>query len=263
MLVSSTSRIAADRSPLASLDPRTKILGAIALMAMSFFVGNLAQGALALAMVFSLLGLGDLSVGRFFRSVVPIVLPLIVVAALNLVVTRSGPVIWSWGFLSVTLDGAATALAYGFRVTLIVCFGATLLATTPAGELADAFARLLSPLRRLGAPVEEWALVFSLALRFVPTLAGEFHAVREAQASRGGTIARGRATQRLRALVALVVPVFAAALRHADNLSLALDSRAWESGGVRTRWHPLRFTGRDAAASAVLVFYAVILTALS
>ncbi len=250
------------RAPLAALDPRTKILGAVALMVLSFFVASPAQAILAVGLVFALLALGRLHVGRFAFSVLPIVVPLALVAALNLVFTRTGPVIWSWGVLSVTQGGLATALTYGFRVTLIVCFGAILLSTMPAGELASALSSLLSPLRLLGAPVEEWAFVLSLALRFVPTLGQEFQAVREAQASRGGTVARGTPVQRVRSLAALVVPILAAALRHAERLSLALDSRAWESGAPRTRWRPLRLTLADAFAFAALALYAVLLVAL-
>ncbi len=250
------------RAPLVRLDPRTKILATIALMVLSFFVATPVQAALAAALVLLLLALGRLRVPRFARSVLPILIPLVIVAALNFAFTRTGPVIWSWWVFSVTQGGLEAALTYGFRVSLIVCFGAILLATTPAGELAGALASLLGPLRALGAPVEEWAFVLSLALRFVPTLGEEFQAVREAQASRGGTIARGRPIQRIRSLAALVVPILAAALRHAERLSLALDSRAWASGAPRTRWRPPRFSFADACALAALAAYAALLVAL-
>ncbi len=251
------------RPPLQTLDPRAKVCLAVALMILSFAVAAPAQAALAAAMVFLLIGLGDLRVGRFWLSILPVLLPLALIAALNLIVTRTGPVIWAFGPFSITQGGALTALAYGFRVTLIVCFGAILLQTTTPTALTDALAGIFSPLARLGAPIEEWAFVLSLALRFVPTLGDEFQAIREAQASRGGTVARGRPAQRLRALVALMVPVLAASMRHAEGLSLALDSRAWESGAQRSRWHPLRFSGRDAAALSVVALYALVLFALA
>ncbi len=251
-----------ERAPLAMLDPRLKILATIALMVMGFAVGTPAQAALSASLLFLLLGLAELHVGRFFLSVLPILVPLLAVAALNLIFTRTGPVVWSWWVFSVTQGGVETALAYGFRVALIVCYGAILLATTPAGELSSALSSLLSPFRHLGAPVEEWAFVLSLALRFVPTLGDEFQAVREAQASRGGTIARGGPVQRLRSLAALMVPILAAALRHAERLSLALDSRAWESGAPHTRWRPLHFGAADGCALVTLAFYAVLLWVL-
>ncbi len=250
------------RAPLATLDPRTRILGALALMVLSFFVATPVGALIAALFVIALLALGRQRIGRFLLTVLPIIVPLALVASLNLIYTRTGPVIWSWWVFSVTQGGLETSLTYGFRVGLIVCYGAILLATTPAGELAAALSILLSPLRHLGAPVEEWAFVLSLALRFVPTLGQEFQAVREAQASRGGPIARGTPMQRIRSLAALVVPILAAALRHAERLSLALDSRGWESGAPRTRWRPLRLTRADACAFGALILYAVLIIAL-
>ena len=60
-------------------------------------------------------------------------------------------------------------------------------------------------------------------------------------------------------MVAVVVPVFAAAIRHADNLSLALDARCYEEGTTRTHWRVMRVTGMDVTVAIVVLVYLVAL----
>ena len=110
---------------------------------------------------------------------------------------------------------------------------------------------------------QEIALVLSLALRFIPTLAAEAQAVADAQAARGGSIETGSLPQRVKAMTAIIVPVFAGALRHADNLSLALDARCYEEGIRRTHWRVMRVAARDVAFIAVLACYLSALVALA
>ena len=100
--------------------------------------------------------------------------------------------------------------------------------------MTDAFATLISPLNRLGIHAQEIALVMSLALRFIPTLTDETRAIVDAQSARGGSIETGSLAQRIKAMSAIIVPIFAGTLRHADNLSLALDARCYEEGIRRT-----------------------------
>ena len=93
----------------------------------------------------------------------------------------------------------------------------------------------------------------SLALRFIPTLTDETRAIVDAQSARGGSIETGSLAQRIKAMSAIIVPIFAGTLRHADNLSLALDARCYEEGIRRTHWRALTIAARDlifAAASS-------------
>ena len=62
----------------------------------------------------------------------------------------------------------------------------------------------------------------------------------------------------------IIMPVFAASLRHADNLSLALDARSYEEGIHRTHWHEMRVHARDGVFCAACAVYvaALVLVAL-
>ena len=103
----------------------------------------------------------------------------------------------------------------------------------------------------------ETALVLSLALRFVPTLAQEALSIRDAQAIRGGSVGSGSLPQRVNAMCATIIPVFAGAIRHANNLSLALQARSFEEGRPRSTWHAMHIRGRD------IVFMTLTVTTLA
>ena len=128
--------------------------------------------------------------------------------------------------------------------------------------MTDAFATLISPLNRLGIHAQEIALVMSLALRFIPTLTDETRAIVDAQSARGGSIETGSLAQRIKAMSAIIVPIFAGTLRHADNLSLALDARCYEEGIRRTHWRALTIAARDLIFAAAVIIYIAAIIAL-
>lgn len=163
----------------------------------------------------------------------------------NVFFVRAGTTLATIGSIPITDDGLAISALYICRFTMVIVMGAVFLATTTPTAITDAVDALFSPLRRFGVHTQEVALVFSLALRFMPTLATETRAIMDAQSARGGSIETGTPTRRLRAMAAIIVPVFAGALRHADDLGLALDARCYEEGIHRTHWRVLRIESRD------------------
>jgi energy-coupling factor transport system permease protein len=129
-------------------------------------------------------------------------------------------------------------------------------------ELGDGLERLLGPLSRVGVPVHEISMISVIALRFVPTLMDETARIIKAQTGRGARF-DGGLVARARSAVPVLVPLFASALRRADDLALAMDARCYRGAEGRTRYSELRLTGRDAAAivaAALIVTCAIALS---
>ena len=215
----------------------------------------------------TVLTVGVIAIGRvnplqLFTSVRWILGMLAVMGLLNIFFARGGDVLATWGPIAITTGGLGTAALYTLRFALVVLLGAVMLATTTPTALTDAIGSLLAPLRRFGVHTQEIALVLSLALRFLPTLARETHAIIDAQAARGGDIETDIPAKRLRSLAAITVPVFAGTLRHADHLALALDARCYEEGARRTHWRQMRVRWRDMAFVATAALYLAALAAL-
>ena len=172
---------------------------------------------------------------------------------LNIFFVRTGTTVASLGPIPITDDGIRIAILYACRFAVVIVIGAMFLASTTPTAMTDAFESLLSPFARFGLHTQETALVMSLALRFLPTLGMETKAIIDAQSARGGSVETGSFVVRIKAMVAVVVPVFAAAIRHADNLSLALDARCYEEGATRTHWRVMRVTGMDVTVAIVVL----------
>lgn len=249
------------RSWMQRLDPRAKMIGFLAGMFSMFAVDTPVQLAAAVLLTLAAILSARLNPIRVARAVHPILAMLVLMGILNLFVVHSGTPLITLGPFSVTDDAVRFAVLYTCRFALVIILGALFLTTTGPTAITDAFAALLSPLRRLGWHTQELSLVMSLALRFIPTLTDEALAIRDAQAARGGSIETGSLGTKARAMAAIVVPVFAGALRHADNLSLALDARCYEEGIRRTRWRVLAIRPRDIAFLACVVAWIAALAA--
>ena len=248
-------------SAIHALDARVKAATLIVAMVCAFAITSPAQLAFALAGTALLVHLTRLGHAATLRGLIPVVPFALVVALFDLIANTGGTQLATLGPITITSAGAWAAVLYPTRLLMVVCVGSLLLATTTPTQLTDAFEALISPLARLGAPVHEIALVLSLGLRFVPILADEAQSVMDAQAARGASFEEGSAWARLRALGTILVPVFAGALRHAQNLARALDARNYEGGADRTHYHTPRLTSKDALfALATAAWLAVTLS---
>lgn len=107
--------------------------------------------------------------------------------------------------------------------------------TTTSTALTDALRSFVSPLRVLHVPADDIAMVFSMAIRFIPLMAQEICAIHDAQFSRGASFHRGGLWQRLSAWPPVFIPLFVGMFRRADKLSVAMDARCYGvRGGRRT-----------------------------
>ena len=250
------------KSLLHAMDPRAKIVAALAVMISSCVVLTPAQLALELAFGLAAVALSKVPIRKVLSSIAPLAVMLLVLGVFNLFFVRTGDTLVQLGPLAITADGAWYAVCYPLRFMVCVLMGSLLLLTTTPAQLTDACDSLLSPLAKVGLPAHELAMVFSLMLRFIPTLADEAVAIRDAQAARGGAIEQGKPIQRLRAVGSIVVALLASAAHHADNLARALDARCYVGGAKRSHWHPLHVEARDWAALAVTAAYVVALVLL-
>lgn len=249
-------------SPIHRLDPRVKLVAALAFMVSCFFVDSAATLLLAGASVFGAVALARVPVRRLLAQIRPIALFLVITSVINLFLVQTGPVALQLGPVAIHADGVSAAVLYTVRFFLLLMGGSLLTLTTTPVALADAAEKLLAPLERLGVPVRQGTLVLSIALRFVPTLSQEAENVVAAQTARGADLENKGALAYARACVPLIVPLFASALRHAENLGRAMDARCY-TGGARTHYHVMKIDlRRDGVACAALALYVIALALL-
>jgi energy-coupling factor transport system permease protein len=78
----------------------------------------------------------------------------------------------------------------------------------------------------------EWGLVFALVLQFIPAFQNLYRSIFEAQQARGLRI-EGSGFHRVRLMMPILVAMVISVLRHSDQLTRALESRAFGVKGIR------------------------------
>ena len=118
--------------------------------------------------------------------------------------------------------------------------------TTDLGELEAALARLGAPLRRVGLPVDEWALTAALSVRCLPLITEEIRTVFAAHRQRpAGRDPAGMVV----AMVDVATASMAAGIRRASDLGEVITVRG---GGCPPPRSPLRLQARDVTALALV-----------
>ena len=141
---------------------------------------------------------------------------------------------------------SATFLFIGYiiaRIFLMVILSLMFASTTKPMDMTFALEWYLTPLRWLHVPTAAFSMTMSLALRFIPVLASEAKTIFKAQAARGLDYSNGKAKDRIKAIVSLLIPLITTSFHHASELAYALEARGYDPLGKRTRYrqYPFRF----------------------
>lgn len=236
-----------NKSLLSLFNTRIILISCLILMFSAFSITNFYQlGILALSTLV-LIFLARISPIKLLLSLHMFIAIFVFSGMFNLLVVHSGRGLFRIGPLLITDDGIKFSILFASRFSLVILIGSIIVLTISQTRLTEACASIISPLKIIGLPSQEIALIMSLALRFLPTLAKEAESVALAQIARGGNIKDGSIKKRLQAITSLIVPGFASVIRHADTLGLALDSRCYVPGAKRTHLHTEKMLLKDFA----------------
>ena len=229
------------------LDPRAKIIWLIGYIVALFLVKGWGGYALMAAILVGFTALGRIGAKAMLKGLKPLIFIVVFTGLINLFY-GSGEPLWEFWIFSITADGIRTAIFMVLRIMLLVCGTFLLTYTTSPLQLTDGLERLLGPLKKIKIPVHELSMMMSIALRFIPTLIEETDKIMSAQKARGAGFDTGKLTERAKALIPMLVPLFVSAFRRADELATAMECRCYQGGEGRTRMKELKFALRDAIA---------------
>jgi energy-coupling factor transport system permease protein len=243
-------------SVLHRLDPRIKVLGLVALIVVISLASTfIALGALALFGLL-VLALSRISPRFIAQSLRPAIQFLVVIYAFQVLFFQPAAshahTLWSWGPLSVTVEGLLTSALINLRALLLYYFVNLLTFTTSLVDVADGVESLLSPLQRIGVPVNEASMVMVVALKFVPIFISELERLIKARAARGVKIDSGNFITRALNIGPLLIPLILGGFKRAEALTIAMEARGYRGGRGRTKLRRLRFGVRDVIAFIVL-----------
>lgn len=238
-------------SVMHKLDPRMKMIIAIAYIVASFLCKNVISFALLLASAFALILLSRIPIRIVMRSIKALIFIMVFTAILNVFWTQgeADQLVFSWRFIQIYESGIYNAIFIAVRiVAMIIGTSIFLTYTTTPIQLTDAIEQLLAPLKLLRVPVHEFAMMMTIALRFIPTIVEETEKIMSAQKARGADFSNGSIGKRAKALIPVLIPLFISAFRRAGELATAMTCRCYRGGKGRTKLNVLRFSYRDFVA---------------
>lgn len=175
----------------------------------------------------------------------------LVIFLMNALFFDSADRICSWWIFSLSHGGLVQGANVVLRVMLIIIISNIFTCTTDTAEITFALNSLIKPLKFIRVPVEDVAMIISIAIQFIPTLLEETDTIRKAQTARGARFESKRLLEKAASITPLVIPIFISAFRHADELSQAMEARGYRNARNRTRRKREPLHMRDYAALAV------------
>ncbi|MZP30286.1 energy-coupling factor transporter transmembrane protein EcfT [Heliobacterium undosum] len=242
-------------SPVHRLDPRTKLMATLLFSITLFLLPTLISVTLAGLPIIIAVVASRLPVHYILRGIKPLWIFIVFTLLVHLLSTP-GETAVRLGPFDITWEGLQQGAMVSLRLVWLYAATSLLTLSTSPIALTDGLERLLSPGKKFGLPAHEFAMMTSIALRFIPTLIEETEKIMKAQSSRGAEFESGSLVARVKSLVPLMVPLLLSAFRRADELAMAMEARCYRGGEGRTRMRPLAMTRQDyAVTGAVLGFF--------
>lgn len=240
------------------LDPRTKIVVTFALIVGLFIINTFFPYTYIVGFLLAAILISKIPLNFILRGLKPLRVIIIFTFLINVFMSQ-GDIIWSLGPLNATREGLNQAIFMAVRLMLLVIGTSLLTLTTSPIALTDGIEQLLNPLKKIGVPAHELAMMMTIALRFIPTLLEETDKIMKAQMARGADFESGNIISRAKGLVPLLVPLFISAFRRADELAMAMEARCYRGGENRTKMKELKMGSRDTIALILTVLLLAVL----
>lgn len=240
------------------LDPRAKLVSMVLLMLSFLLLHSVSSYLAATIFVFGIIRLSKIPLRFIWRGLRPILFILIFTFIYNALFTK-GTVLWSWSFIEVTTEGLRSGASFAWRIILLILLASMLTLTTKPLDLSYGLEKLFSPLSKLGVPVEQFSLMVVIAIRFIPTIKEELDRILLAQKARGYDLTSLPLRRRILAYLPLIVPLLFTTIQRAEQLSYAIDARAYGNGKGRTSYKQLRLQREDYLAGGAAVAFVVIM----
>ena len=235
MMHSATGIYIPGSSWLHRLDARCALLGFLLLIAATIFADSVLEyGIIALVLLIAAL-VSNLNPRVTIVPAIRLWPFWILVFLMNTLFYKAEDPFFQWTIFSLSEEGAMHGFQVVAKIVLVIIAANLLTSTTPPMEIMAGMKTLISPLRLFRINTEEIAVILSAAMQFIPVLLEESEQIRKAQIARGARFESRKIHERAMALLPMVVPLFLAAFKRADELALAMEARGYRSDGKRSR----------------------------
>ncbi|MHA1472754.1 MAG: energy-coupling factor transporter transmembrane component T family protein, partial [Promethearchaeota archaeon] len=199
---------------LHNLDPRAKLLLAITYTVSALLFREIIPLLLILVTLLPVIVVGRLF-KKWLKSVKGMSFLYVFIIVLNT--------------LFIKVNGLSFAIAMILRISIMISAFSLFFLTVDPNDLALSLISMKIPY--------EYAFSFSLAFRFVPTIAIETQNIIDAQQSRGYEMQKKGIINQIKNLFPLLVPLIVSSIKRAFNVAEALESRSFGNKNERTFYY--------------------------
>lgn len=214
------------------LDPRAKLLFALVYTTSALFFTEIVPLMIILLSLLPIIFIGRL-LKQWIKSVRGMSFLFLIIIILNTL------------FISLSF-----AIAMILRISIMISSFSIFFLTVDPNDLALSLISMRIPY--------EYAFSFSLAFRFVPTIAIEAQNIIEAQQSRGYEMQESGLINQIKNLFPLLVPLIICSIKRAFNVAEALESRAFGSNKTRTYYYSIKYSVKDWIFTVYLIFFLIL-----
>lgn len=241
-------------SVIHKLDPRLKFFTLMLISTEIFFIKDIFTQILILAAIFFCIYLSKIPLKFFLHSIKNISSLIILTSTLNIFFITNGNTVFKLFFVHITDYAIMLTLQMILRMIILVSLCALVIFSTPTIKLTDALVSILMPFEKF-LPINEIAMIISIALRFIPVLSNEFNLIKKAQMSRGINFSDKNFINRIKNYLSLLIPIFILSFKRADDLALAMDARCYNPSAKRNSLKKLKFQAVDFVAIIFLFVF--------
>ncbi|MBU0624028.1 MAG: energy-coupling factor transporter transmembrane protein EcfT [Candidatus Thermoplasmatota archaeon] len=228
------------------MDPRVKIVAVATLSLLALIMSHLVYLLVLAAVMVVLILLGRASFQKSMLAFGYVFRVMALIVVLWPIFNPGGtPVVFELGPIRITEPGIMAGIATAVRIFCLAASWYLLMFTTSQRDLVRG-------LVKMGLRFD-FGLSLAIALRFLPTFSAIVESIKDAQRARGMELDKGNLRKRARDYVAVLVPTIITALKMADMLSLALQSRAYGARADRTYVRELKMRAGDYVALSIAV----------
>lgn len=163
----------------------------------------------------------------------------------NLVCNMQGAVVYQSTISTIGPEAIFKSFHLTNKVMFIILLSTILTSTTTPSELTNGIEKIFRPLKMIGFPAQQSALILSIGIRFIPSLLQESRRILNAQAARGLDYYNGNVLSKIKAIVSLIIPLFTISIKKSEDLANAMDARAYNPRATRTQYQVLKVNYYD------------------
>ncbi|AME09060.1 MULTISPECIES: energy-coupling factor transporter transmembrane component T family protein [Gemella] len=245
-----------------NLDPRLKLFFVTVYLVDVFIATDIVEFLILFIILIISVHLSKTTLKQLIFSIKSVSVLIFFTSLIHLVFNRTGEkLIEYYGF--VLYSGAL----YGIilitcRFSLVVMIMIVFMMTTSPTEITHAIEKSLGFLNKIGVPISTFALVLSISLRFIPTILEEANRIINAQVSRGSDFNEGNILQKTKKIIPILIPLFIATLKRADELATAMEVRGYNTTAKRTRYKVLHYQKYDYLSYVLIIAITIFIVIL-